>query len=387
MRFAYLSSALAASLVAGVFLLAGREIAIQLEHRTIRATAPEVFALKNQGTAFQRVSAETPDILLLFGSSELTMGPPSVRAGNFFRTEPSGFQVSPVGKPGATSLVILQKLAALGPELKGRKVAISLSPSWFLVPVVEPYMYKGNFSLFAAGQMVFGDALDFQLKQDVASRMLEFPRTLDPSPLLEFAVRHLASGKWSDRVAFAMAWPLGELQNAVLDLQDHFESMIYILTEAKQPQPAHPRTFDWASMIRRAARRNSAREDDKAESVELELLPRGGDADFLARIATAKEWTDLEMLLRVLRELQAKPLLLTMPLDGSFYDDAGISAKARDAYYAKIRSFAARYDFPIIEFQDHDRDPDFLDEHHYHFTEKGWLYCDRALADFFSQTR
>lgn len=387
MRFAHLSCAVTASVVVLVFLLVGREIAIQLEHRTIRATAPEVFALKNQGTALQRVAAETPDILPLYGSSELTLGPASVRAGEFFKTEPTGFQVSPIGKPGATSMVILQKLAALGPELRGKRVAISLSPSWFLVPVVEPYMYKGNFSLFAASQLAFGDALDFQLKQDIAARMLEFPQTLASSPVLEFALQRLASGKWWDRIGFAIAWPVGKLQNAILDFQDHFESMIYILREGKAPLPANPRRLDWAALIQEAPTpRDFSTEDDKAQTVELQLL-RGGDRDFLARMNGASEWTDLEMLLRVLRDVHAKPLLLSMPMNGLFYDDAGISRAAREAYYAKIRVLAKRYDFPLVEFKDHDRDPDFLDEHHYHLTAKGWLYCDQALSNFFSGSK
>ena len=384
MRFAHLSCAVTTGVVVLVFLLVGREIAIQLEHRTIRATAPEVFALKNQGSALQRAAAESPDILLLFGSSELTLGPASVRAGEFFKTEPTGFQVSPVGKPGATSIVILQKLAALGPELHGRKVAISLSPSWFLVPVIEPYMYKGNFSLFSASQLTFGDALDFQLKRDIATRMLEFPQTLASSPVLAFALHRLASGKWWDRIGLAVAWPVGKLQNAILDLQDHFESMIYILREGKTPQPTNPRRLDWATLIQKATTpRDFSTEDDKAQTIELQLL-RGGDRNFLARINGASEWTDLEMLLRVLHDVQAKPLLLSVPMDGLFYDDAGISFATREAYYAKIRALAERYDFPLVEFKDHDRDPDFLDEHHYHLTAKGWLYCDQALSNFFS---
>ena len=387
MRFSHLSSALTAGVVLLVFLLVGREVAIQLEQRTIRVTAPEVFALKNQGIALQRAAAETSDILLLYGSSELMLGPASVRAGEFFKTEPTGFQASPVGKPGATSIAILQKLAALGTQLRGRKVVVSLSPSWFLVPAVEPYMYKGNFSLFAASQLAFGHALNFQLKRNIAARMLEFPQTLASSPVLEFALNRLASGKWWDRIGFAIAWPVGQLQNAILDLQDHFESMIYILRQGKAPQPVSSRKLDWAMLIQKATTPgDSSTEDDKAQPIELQLL-RGGDRDFQARINAASEWTDFEMLLRVLREVQAKPLLLSMPMDGSFYDEAGISRAARGVYYKKIRALAERYDFPLVEFKEHDRDPDFLDRHHYHLTAKGWLYWDQALSNFFSESK
>ena len=35
----------------------------------------------------------------------------------------------------------------------------------------------------AASEMAFGTALDFELKRDIASRMLEFPSTLEKQPI------------------------------------------------------------------------------------------------------------------------------------------------------------------------------------------------------------
>ena len=76
---------------------------------------------------------------------------------------------------------------------------------------------------------MFGSALDFDLKRDIASRMLQFPRLLKKSPLLGFALRRLASGGLPDRIIFSALWPLGKMQNAILDLQDHFAALNYIL--------------------------------------------------------------------------------------------------------------------------------------------------------------
>jgi D-alanine transfer protein len=57
------------------------------------------------------------------------------------------------------------------------------------------------------------------------------------------------------------------------------------------------------------------------------------------------EWNDLELLLRVLAWVQARPLILSMPIGGSFYDHAGISRSAREDYYAKLRALVQRYRF------------------------------------------
>jgi D-alanine transfer protein len=147
-------SALIACALTIVILCGGRLLATQLERKTVHWIAPRDFFIKNQGLAFERAAARRTDILLLYGSSEL-IDPIPNRPSDFFSSAPTGFQVCPVGKAGTTSLIILQKLGALGSELRGRKVAISLSASSFLTPALRPEFYAGNFSLPAASGILF----------------------------------------------------------------------------------------------------------------------------------------------------------------------------------------------------------------------------------------
>jgi hypothetical protein len=92
-------------------------------------------------------------------------------------------------------LIILQKLGAVGSELRGRKVAILLSASSFLTPSVRPDYYAGNFSLIAASSILFGNTIDFNLKSAIARRMLQFPDTLAEDGLVELAARCFASDR------------------------------------------------------------------------------------------------------------------------------------------------------------------------------------------------
>jgi D-alanine transfer protein len=383
-RIPHLFSALiAAALVAGI-LWAGRILAVHLERGTLSATASELFLIKNQGLAFQRAAARAPDILPIYGSSELKKPIPD-KSGEFFRTAPTGFQVSPVGKPGTTVMIILQKLGALGPDLRGKRIAISLSPGWFFTPVISPHFYEGSFSLLSAGEMVFSSALDFELKHDIALRMLQFPNTFAKSPLLELALPRLASGTWMDRVVVYGLWPMGKMQNTVLDLQDHFEALVHILREAKPAPPRHPEKLDWPKLIAEASlvETTDAEKDDEGPGPADETLRVGGDAEFLARMDAAREWIDFELLLRTLAQIHARPLLLSMPINGPFYDRTGVSRSAGEVYYNKLRALAQRYNFPLLAFEEHDGDPDFLIGEHYHLSAKGWMFYNRALDDFF----
>jgi poly-D-alanine transfer protein DltD len=139
----HLVSALIACTIISAVLCGGKLVAIQLERKTVHWTAPRDFFIKNQGLAFERAAAHRPDILLLYGGSELNDPIPN-RASDFFSSAPTGFQVCPVGKGGTTSLIILQKLGGLGSDLSGRKVAILLSASSFFTPRVQTGILRGE---------------------------------------------------------------------------------------------------------------------------------------------------------------------------------------------------------------------------------------------------
>lgn len=117
----HLFSGLVALALASAVLFAGELVAIHLERSTVSSTAPELFPLKNQGLAFQRAAVHAPNVLSLYGTSELITPSVQDRANLFFRSAPTGFQVSPVGGGGANLLVMLQKVGALGSDLRGKK--------------------------------------------------------------------------------------------------------------------------------------------------------------------------------------------------------------------------------------------------------------------------
>jgi len=381
----HLLAAFVAIGLALVVLAIGAMVAVHLERNTIVSTAPEVFSLKNQGLAFQRAAAQAANVLPVYGSSELLVPVAPERGNNFFRAAPTGFQLSPVGNGGANPLIMLQKISALGSALSGKKLAISLSPGWFFGQKPGLQGYIGNFSPMAATEMVFGGALDFDIKRNIASRMLEFPGALEDRPLLEFALRRLASGRWVDRLVFCAVLPAGKAQIALLELQDHLAALNYIRHQTKQVTRLQADTPDWPKLIAKAcqAKPTDVGKVETVSTVARQITAGSRDLGFRKGIETSLSWVDLELLLRSLARVHAQPLILSMPIGGDFYDHAGVSRSAREDYYAKLRALVQRYHFAVIEFEEHDKDPGFLIRHQSHLTAKGWVYYDRALDDFF----
>ena len=379
-------------LLAGIGVAVGLSYCRSLETRYIHALAPEFSEEKLQGAVLQKAAFRQPNLLMMYGSSELAKEMPNNPV-QFFKDYPTGFTVFPVGKPGATSLNILQKLAAVGSDVRGRKLVYSISPGWFLAEETDAKYYEGNFSTMQAMELIFSGELSGGLKRDIACRMLEFPTTTDNTWLLDFAVRRLVGGSKLDRALYAAVVPLGKLQNILGRAQDHLEAALHILDEDEKLDPATKsvlRALNWRDILRGASKSVNQKALG-AKQAEVAKRKQAGDrAKMLERsrkfrhgLETSDEWTDFALLLRTCSELGAKPLFLSMPIEDIRLEVYGLDRDARLGYVRRLESLAARFNYPLMMFRDHEADPAFLYDFQDHLSAEGWLYYNKALDDFF----
>jgi poly-D-alanine transfer protein DltD len=187
---------------------------------------------------------------------------------------------------------MLQRVGALGSALRGKRVAFSLSPAWFCTAKPGTQGYKGHFSPMAATEMVVGTALDFELKRDIAARMLEFPETLEQRPLLEFALRLLASGQLLDRVVFCALWPAGKIQSALYELEDHWAAVHHMQRQTKPPPHLQEETVDWPQFFAKASKAKPADAGNiqQPSLFDRKITPGSRDAGFLSGVKGSPAW-------------------------------------------------------------------------------------------------
>lgn len=383
--------------IALVVVGAGTLYCDRIERRYVHALAPDLSEVKLHGVVLQKKAFAQPDLLVLYGSSELAKEMPN-NAAQFFQDYPTGFRVFPVGQPGTTSLAVLQKVAAVGDDIAGKKVAFSMSPGWFFTEAFDPKWYEGNFSHLQAYELAFSSNLSRGLKHDIARRMLDYPKTLENQWLLDFTLHRLAGGTTADRVLYTAVWPLGMLENTIGRAQDHFEAALHIIDEdAKLNQPSRRglRALNWNTLVKRAAqfavnnaalqakRNEVARKRQKFATTHVTTAAQ--TQNFVKMVKSAKEWNDLELLLRVFGELGAQPLLLSMPVEDIRLEAYGVSPEARTAYLRRLDETAARYDVALLDFREHQKDPAFLVDFLDHLSPQGWLYYNKALDDFYHE--
>jgi hypothetical protein len=94
------------------------------------------------------------------------------------------------------------------------------------------------------------------------------------------------------------------------------------------------------------------------------------------------EWTDLSLELSALRELGARALVWTVPLQGYYDDYTQLSRPARQVYYQRFRQVTAPSGYPAVDFAALDEDRLAMANTGAHFSARGWVLADRVLDLF-----
>lgn len=340
--------------------------------------------LNSLGTTLQHEAFARTDQLPIYGSSELIRPVPD-KAGLFFRDYPTGFAVYPVGRPGTDSFLFLQRIASLGPVSRGKCIALSLSPTWFYLGHPTEEAYASNFSRAQALGALLNPQFSAGLRREIARHLLAHPAPLERDRLLRFFATRLARGSWTDRVACAALRPLAHLEQGIHTIQDRCEVALYIarhIPAARAPAASHkPAAPDWEHLIAEATERSAANSYSGAESTPIAGKSR--EEVFRECLERGAEWDEFELLLRGLRELHMKTLVLCMPPQQTYYTRTGVSPKALALFSEKIRAVSARWGAEAETFDDHTDDLRFEIGHGDHLSNRGWMYYNRALDQFY----
>jgi D-alanine transfer protein len=378
-RLPHLAAAMIATIVLAGALTAMTFVARQEEERQVYWLAWIPFGQKSQGRALQMAALERPDLLLTYGSSELA--PRFFRGNGLLRRHRSGFLLFPIGRGTTRSLEIAQQIVSLGPALEDRPVVISISPQWFVgFETLSKERFAAGFSRLHALELAFSTQVSPRLKRQLAMRMLEYPETIEQDPILRLGLELAAGRRPAGRATLYALWPLGKLEAFILRVQDHWEVLRWARSRPParrpwDPRPGAPPTapVDWGDILANASLEGLVRR---------RLPPDRTREQFLNRVERTIEWRDFELLLRTLRELRARPLMVSMPLNGAAYDAVGISRADRELYYRKLRAAVSRYGMPLVDFSEHDDDPWFLMDTGGHPSVRGWTYYAQALDNF-----
>jgi poly-D-alanine transfer protein DltD len=349
------------------------------------AFMPELLAMeapeKENGVLLQREAFQRADILPVYGSCELEK-PWQYRHTEEQWRQPGGFQICPVGSGGSHTFIMAERIAALGDAVRGRKLAIILSSVWFRMEGLPEGHMRGTFSPLQAIDLLQSPEISEPLRARFVARWREFDGLMHNHPALEAYVGlYGKEGSWAACQRSCLSKVLSA-ERVGLQWDDHLQSV--------EAGFAHGwlHRGDWRFPKGLAA-------DDKGGTnapdappehrITHPILEADGtmDEEYIRVLNASHEWSDFAVLLDTLKELGARPLIISIPLPGLSNNKHHISRRARDVYYQRMEAMCAERGFACRTFADHDLDPDLILGASTHLSEKGWQQVSQLLDDFY----
>lgn len=96
------------------------------------------------------------------------------------------------------------------------------------------------------------------------------------------------------------------------------------------------------------------------------------------------EYEDFQLVLDILQEYEAKPLIISLPLNGYFYDYMGFPLQERQDYYEKVKIQVEEADFTFVDLSMYEYEKYFFEDS-IHPSLKGWVHIDQAIQSFINE--
>lgn len=374
--------------------------ASRFEQKYIHSVAQLDFHEVLKGQVLQRLAFRQDDLLVMYASSEAVLIPNDYQAYKYFRNYPTGFMVFTVANKGTSMLSMAQDLAALGADMRGKKFVVSFAPATVTMGpggAMNADNYNPNFSELHALELAFSPYLSWETKSLAATRMLDYPDTLTERPLLKFVLQALSANTPLGKIKYYLALPLGKLQIAAINIQDHYAVWDFIRHQSteKLKITRKERKIDWNADIAKAEDEQKKRSDGNEYGVDNDRWKRGAelmanlpppgsmDERFKTNVPLALEWRDMDILLRIVTELDGQPLMLGRPMNVNLWEALGYSEETQNLYYQILHKVADPYGYPIVDFHQYGRDKYFSADMASHSSPKGWMYINEILDDFY----
>lgn len=387
---AALACLLLAVLVAATSWNAARELRLHGSSASL-----EPWRGRIRGLAAHQAALADPTRVPVFGSSELSHNV-RFRPDRLFAGAPTGFAIYPLGEPGVLLMHHVLEAAALGEQLRGRRVLVFVPPNEFATrrQSEQQEFFAGNFSRVQAATMLAEHRIPGALRDDILTRLAVYHRALEIDPLIAAEAQLARRGRSpATRLATAALQLPVYAEAAWLRLADRVRAAHDVLAHQSvaRDSAALRAPIAWDSLVQvarsvylpGASSNPYGLPDDYWTKLREARTGAGGlqhvGERFDAEYETSSAWGELELLVRTLAASGARPLLVALPLPGLYMDDTGGTPDGRAGFHQKLSEFAHRAGVPVLGFASLDDQPGQLVDLQTHLSPVGWLAVDAAI--------
>lgn len=325
----------------------------------------------------------------VFGSSELNATDDIAYPRALFQYGNSDFNMVMIGRGSMQSLYHTVNIGALEELLPERKAALILSPQWFTQKGAVSSVYSSRFSERMYARFIKNREISGELRAAVSRRVREL---LEADPPQQARVE-IYERLYLQHSLNPVDWLGQGIYDWFMDEKAEFEllRLAQDLNVSFDGEPVRAEDIDFAGLLEKAAQAGEkacTNNDfgvyngyynqyiaDKLE--EKRNSYQEGDG-----YSVSPEYDDLTLFLRVCGETGVEPLVISVPVNGRWYDWLGFPKEEREAYYQNIRDICAAYGAELADFSDREYELYFLKDI-MHMGWKGWVNLDETVYRFY----
>lgn len=353
----------------------------------------ELLVEKNQGLELQRKALERNDNILIYGSSELEGTMISSHPNNIFKNKNLGFQVNLIGRGDCQSIIHAINFQALGKNLKNKKVAFILSPQWFVPKGLKPEGFNMNFSELQFYEFMFNKDIDKSFKMKAAERMIYLnSNTMENGYIRYYSYLYSKDNIVSKSVLNVMM-PYYRFKYYTLSIKDKIETYRVLKKYEGRDMAVKPeiKNIDWKEEQKAIVEEAKKASDNNEFGIMNDYYDTYIRKDYDKLKGSHKkdsylvssEYEDFKFLLDTCKSIGVKPLFISVPVHGKWYDYCEFSKDDRAGYYKNIREMVSSYGFEILDMSQNE-DEEYVLKDIMHLGWKGWLYIDEALVKYYN---
>lgn len=362
-------------------------IASLIPQSRISEAATELNLFMFQGKYVQDKMLENPHYLPMYGSSELSRLD-QFHPSNYFKENNAGFTPFLIGRGGTESLIHFLNFAEHTNQLNGKKLVFVLSPQWFQPKGADESHFVPNYSSLQGYDLAFNHQIDPKLKRLAIKRLLHYTPVKDDQMLSSLYQAELSNDPWVQRKA-SMLRPFAYAYRGMLEKKDLYYTLVGGVPRHRviSPSVKHKSWEQLQTEADRVAMRQATNNPFYVINSQYNKIkhrvPALKDYKQGASYGKSVEYHDFQLVLDLLKESGAKPLFISVPVNGVWYDYTGFPKEGRTAYYKRIKQQIEAEGFQVADFSAHEYDPYFMKDT-IHIGWKGWVYTDKAIQDFYT---
>lgn len=327
--------------------------------------------------------------ILVMGSSELSASDKIGYPPFLFNQGKSNFNMVLMGRGNMQSLHHAISLGALSDEIKNKKVVLIISPQWFTKSHLSGEMYASRFSEPLYVGMLKNKSISTKTKKRVATRVEALLKEGNPDEYMRvdsYNREYIDNNTTLFEHLKLSLWDIISNLKQQMDMKKEFAT----LKDSSTEDMVRVEEIDFNKLLidaeeagKEACQNNDLYiYDDYYTKYIKDSYEEKKNSAVNSSYLDSPEYEDFELFLDICKETGIKPLIVSVPVNGIWYDWTGFPKEDRKVYYQKIRDICQSRNVSLLDFSDKEYEHYFLKDI-MHMGWKGWVYLDEAVYKYY----